>query len=96
MDNLFYTAPTDRQFNEVKKKAIKIWKTYDNTYGYVDEKVDRIKNIKNVQDNFMFIVAMFDQNNQSRLALVLSAGTKKAVSDRIKAGGSPDEYNEFI
>lgn len=30
MTKLYYQPPTDKQFNELKKKAIKIWQTYDN------------------------------------------------------------------
>jgi hypothetical protein len=29
---LYYTPMSDDIFNEVKEKAIDIWKTYDNTY----------------------------------------------------------------
>ena len=43
MSKLYYTSPTNEQFNELKAKAIEIWQTYDNAHGYVDEKVNRIK-----------------------------------------------------
>ena len=68
MEKLYYTAPSDEIFEEVKQKAIEVWSGYDNQYGYVDEKVGQIKDIKNIQDNVMFIVAMFDSNNQKKLA----------------------------
>ena len=55
MTKLYYIPPEDKQFEEVKEKAIEIWNEYDNTYGYASEKVDRIKNIKNVDGNFMYI-----------------------------------------
>ena len=35
----------------MKTIASKIWNTYDNTYGYVNEKLDRINSIDNIQDN---------------------------------------------
>ena len=92
---LYYSAPTDEQFNELKEKAIIIWNKYDNQFGYVDEKVNRIKDLKNIQDNFMYIVAMFDCNNQRLLAISLSDETRKAVRDRMIDGGSPLEYIEF-
>jgi hypothetical protein len=63
----YYTAPSDKVFNDIKENAIKIWKTYDNTYGYQDEKINAIKDIKNFKDNAWFIVAMFDGNNQDKL-----------------------------
>lgn len=43
----------------------------------------------------MYIVAMFDINNQSRLARSLSEKTRKEISNRIINGGSPPEYNVF-
>lgn len=96
MSKLYYTPPTDEQFDELKEKAIEIWNTYDNTYGYVDEKVGRIKDIKNVGDNFMYMVAMFDINNQAILASKLSDETRQAVSERMIDGGNPSEFNPFL
>lgn len=93
--NLYYEPHKDEQFNELKEKAIVIWKEYDNTYGYVDEKINCIKNINNISDNFMYIVAMFDLNNQFKLASKLTDKTRKSVRDRIIAGGQPVEYIVF-
>lgn len=96
MSELYYTAPTDEQFEELKQAAIEVWQTYDNTYGYVDEKVGRIKDMQNVKDNFMYMVAMFDTINQTKLSFLLSPETCKAVSDRMKDGGQPDLLNPFL
>ncbi len=96
MSKLYYTAPPEDQFEEAKQAAIEIWRTYDNEYGYVDEKVGIIKDLENVSDNFMTIVAMFDIVNQTKLARQLSEETRKAIGDRIRDGGSPDEYNMFL
>ena len=87
---LYYTPPTDEQFNELKEKAIEVWRTYDNEFGYVDEKVGRIKDIQNIQDNFMYMVAMFDATNQGILAGKLSKETREAVKARM-----PEEYIAF-
>ena len=57
---LYYTPSTDEQFNELKEKAIEIWQGYDDTHGYATEKINAIKDIENVSDNFMYMVAMFD------------------------------------
>lgn len=84
---LYYTPPSDEIFAEVKKAAIEIWETYDNTYGYVDEKVGRIKDIGNVGDNVMYIVAMFDLSNQAKLGAKLSEEAKEAVRARMIDGG---------
>lgn len=79
----YYIAPSNEIFEEVKKEAIKIWKTYDNTYGYVDEKVGRIKDITNIKDNTMFMVAMFDHINITKLLINLSLEAREFVSNRI-------------
>ena len=89
MDTTFYyTAPPDKCFNELKKEAIKIWETYDDTHGYASSKVDKIKDIENVRDNFMYVVAMFDEPNQKKLAYAVSQETKDEVHNRIVAGGA--------
>lgn len=89
MPEIYYTAPSDEVFEEVKAKAIEVWETYDNTHGYVDEKVNKIKDAGNIKDNVMFIVAMFDINNQAKLAVLLSSKTRQAVRERMVDGGQP-------
>ena len=81
---LYYTAPSDEAFEDMKKCAIELWNTYDNTYGYVDEKVDAIKDIKNVGDNFMYIFAMFDNMNQIRVSCMLRSETIKELALRLE------------
>ena len=54
MSKLYYTPPLQNVFDEVKEKAIEIWKTYDNTYGYVDEKLNKLRGLGNFGDNFMY------------------------------------------
>lgn len=34
----YYKTPPQEIFEDIKENAIKIWQTYDNTYGYQDEK----------------------------------------------------------
>lgn len=93
---LYYTPPSDAVFEEIKAKAIELWQTFDDTYGYATAKVNRIKDIENVQDNAMYMVAMFDQDNMANLAKMLSAEARKAIADRLVAGGQPDEFNPFL
>lgn len=80
----YYTAPSDEIFNDIKENSIKLWQTYDNTYGYVDEKVNRIKNIKNVSDNAWFIVAMFDSHNQAKLFTMVKPETAVMIAQAIQ------------
>ena len=61
MEKLYYQAPSDEVFEEMKSKCLDEWKTMDNTYGYVDEKTSHIPQMQNIKDNFMYLFAMFDQ-----------------------------------
>lgn len=66
------TTPATRVFNEIRDGAIEIWKTYDDTYGYATEKIDRIKDLNNITDNALYIISMFDLFNQRKLYEKLS------------------------
>ncbi|MCK9578745.1 hypothetical protein M0R01_04645 [bacterium] len=92
---LYYTPPTEEIFNEVKQKAIEIWKTYEDGTPYSKEKIDRIKDIKNVQDNLMYIVAMFDISNQRLLSKIISPEARQAIRERMIEGGMPEELIYF-
>lgn len=95
MSELYYTAPTDEVFNEVKDAAITLWMTYDDTYGYATEKAECIKHLANVSDNLMYIVGMFDLPNQGRLAAELGEEARKAIRDRMIEGGAPESLIAF-
>lgn len=75
----YMTAPSDEIFNEIKEKAIEIWKTYDDTFGYASEKIDYVNSIKNVGSNWGTIVGMFDVNNQQKLVVMLSPEAREKV-----------------
>jgi len=95
MPKLFYTPPTRKQFDELKNRAIDIWNTYDNEFGYADEKINKIKDIENIQDNFMYMVAMFDIDNQAKLAMSLTEETRLSVRQRMVDGGVDERYIVF-
>lgn len=61
-------APSQEIFEEMRRIATQIWQTYDNTYGYVDEKLNYINSISNIQDNAMVMWRGFDHWNQQRFA----------------------------
>lgn len=63
----YYEAPPLPIFESIKAHAIDIWSTYSDDYGYRTEKLTRIANIENIQDNAWYIVAMFDQPNKNKL-----------------------------
>lgn len=70
---------SNRVFNNIKNNSIKIWKTYDDTYGYQTEKVSRVNSITNEKGNWMVIVGMFDQDNQKKLIAMLSKEARELV-----------------
>jgi len=98
MIELYYTAPTDEVFEEVKQKAIELWPEVDidhNKFGYATEKINQIKDIQNVSDNMMYVVAMFNFGNQRLLADKLSEESKKQIRERMIDGGTPLKYIYF-
>jgi hypothetical protein len=75
------TAPTEEIFEDMKKAAIAVWETYDNEYGYVDEKVNRIKSITNIQDNAMTFFRMFDGGNQAKMISLIKEESYIYISE---------------
>jgi len=94
MSNLYYIAPDQNIFEEVKSKCMEIWDTYDDEYGYASEKKNEI-DVENVSDNFMYMIARFDSQNQRKLSSMLSEESKKQIRDRMLDGGTPVEYIYF-
>ena len=81
----YYKAPPQEIFEDIKTNAIKIWQTYDDTYGYASEKINSIKDLKNVRDNAWHIVAMFDWDNQSKLLSIVSFESKEMILDALNS-----------
>lgn len=92
---LYYTAPSDEVFNEVKREAIKVWEGLDSHPSYLEEKLLRIRDLQNIDDNVMYIVAMFDHHNQSHLARQLSIDSRLALRERMESGGQPNYLIPF-
>ena len=93
---LYYTAPDDLMFEEMKLACLTVWREMDNTHGYVDEKISRIKDTENVKDNFMYMLAMFDLTNMRKVTSMLSEDTKNAVTERIVDSGGTPYFIHFI
>lgn len=76
---------------------MELWKEIDtdhDKFGYATEKINRIKNLENVSDNFMYMVAMFDLNNMRLLSKKISRESKLAIRERMIDGGNPIEWEE--
>jgi len=89
---LYYTAPSDEIFDEVKQKSMDLWiERYpeDSSPFYAQEKVSEIKDLRNIKDNVMSIVARFDSDNMKNLSEKLSAEARTALRERMIDGGNP-------
>jgi hypothetical protein len=78
MENI---TPSEEIFNEMINIASLIWLQYDNEFGYVTEKLERINSIQNHQNNVMTVYRMFDHMNQSKFIALAS----KDVLEYIKS-----------
>jgi hypothetical protein len=90
---LYYTPPSDEAFESMRNACMIVWGQYaGNPGGYMEEKVGRIRDIQNVGDNFMYMLAMFDMNNQRSVVSMLSDEAKIALKERMIDGGN-DVYH---
>ena len=81
----YHDTPSQEVFEEIKEKAIEIWNTYDNQYGYVDEKVEYINSLHNYHDNAWAIVGMFDSINRLKLLAKVSAEVADLIQSAIES-----------
>ena len=89
MKKLYYIPPSDDLFEDIRTQAIALWGTMGDEPTYSQEKIARIKDIGNIGDNFMYILAMFDSGNQRILASKLQKETINAINERLE---SVDNY----
>lgn len=71
----------DKTFEELRAEAIKIWRTYDDTYGYASKKIDYINSLGNIKDNYGTIIGMFDRDNQAKLFNAVGDEARRLISD---------------
>lgn len=73
--------PPEEIFQEIKKEAIKIWLTYDDTHGYATEKISRIKDVSNdSEDSWIPFYGMFDSKNKAKLNASISEEANNFIS----------------
>lgn len=65
-------APSIEIFEEMKSAATAVWQTFDNTHGYVTDKLEYINSFGNIKDNAMVFYRMFDYQNQAKMMAKLS------------------------
>lgn len=99
LKNLYYIAPIDAAFDDMKQACIEVWQQYEDQggmYDYMEEKLSRIRDIKNIEDNFMYMLAMFDMDNQKKVIEKLKAGTQLDVRERLLAGGNDETFIQLL
>lgn len=95
----FYTTPSDKCFEELRNVCIRFWKLYRDVTNevddkYINEKIDRIKNLSNNGPNFVSMVQMIHQNYRVVIAKALSYETRLQVSLRLY-GFDSSEFDPF-
>ena len=74
-----YRTPSKKIFREIRKACIQTWHTYDNTFGYVTEKLERVYSINNEEANVMFMLNMFHPSLKTHIIHTLSDKAKKYI-----------------
>jgi len=85
MEKLYYQEPSEELFNEMKTLAIQIWERIHDVRYWPNEKAEHIRRMWNVRDNFMTILAMFDEGNRQDLLDQASEELQEAVRLRIES-----------
>jgi len=78
-----HETPTIEIFNELKEAATTVWNTFDNTYGYVTEKLEIVNSIENYADNVMISYRMFDNGNQRLMRQELSSEALSYINNNL-------------
>jgi hypothetical protein len=79
MKQIIYKSPSKKVFNEIKRICKIQWRTYSNEFGYVNEKIKRIEQIKNFQADVIFMLNMFHPVLKHVLISKLSLEAKKYI-----------------
>jgi hypothetical protein len=76
-------TPSQEIFNEMKSIATDIWRGYDDEFGYVTEKLNRINSFDNVEDNAMVFYTMFDSQNQVIFIFKASSEVRNYIKNNL-------------
>lgn len=83
MEKLYYIPPEDEIFKNLKYWCIAVWNSIDGDKYEINESVKRLNNMGNIGDNFMTMLAMFDNVNIVLVSQYLNQDTRKAIYDRL-------------
>ena len=91
---LFYTPPKDELFEELRTICIRFWRTFDEV-EFVEEKINRIKNLKNQGCDFVSMVQMIHPISREVIAKALSLETRNEISMRLHGWEKDNEFDFF-
>ena len=70
---------TDEIFGEVKNMATRIWETFDNQFGYVDEKMDIVNELPKEWTSVIQMIRMFHMVIQRKIYETLSQDANESI-----------------
>lgn len=91
---LFYKPPKDECFEELKTICIRFWRTFDEV-EFVEEKINRIKDLKNEGCNFVMMVQMIHPVAREIISKALSLETRNAISMRLYGWEKENSLDPF-
>lgn len=92
---IYYKPPAQKHFDDLKSACIRYFKTFDNDFGYVDEKIKTLESLENVGGNFMTMVKMFHPLAWEVIAELVTLETRVHISARLEDGGHNLETDFF-
>lgn len=90
----YYLPPDQDVFDDIKQACIKVWSQYDDSYNYATEKINRIKNLANVQGNAWHMIGMLDIFNQKKVLQFVNEKTALKIEEMMP--WSRDQLNQLI
>ena len=92
---IYYKPPGQKYFDDLKSACIRYFKTFDNDFGYADEKIKTLESLENVGGNFMSMVKMIHPLAWEVLAELVTLETRVHISARLEDGGHNLETDFF-
>ena len=81
MQDNYYKRVTEKAFKDIKQNCIKIWQSYNDEFGYSTDKINRVKDVNNIKDNGLHLIAMFDVLNIQKLLSMLKPETVEELEE---------------
>lgn len=87
-EKLYHVPPSNEVFEDLRVACIRVWCSAEHIYECPNQVLEMIRNIKNVNDNFMVMFSTLDVPNQRKIGLIIKQETKEEILKRLVANGS--------